>query len=282
MRIETDPLAVQREALARRARGQRVGFVPTMGFLHEGHASLFDQARPDCDWLVASIYVNPLQFGPTEDLAQYPRDPDGDTARCAAHGVDLLFMPPLLYDADHSTQVRVDGLTDGLCGRDRPTHFQGVTTVVARLFGLVQPHIAVFGEKDYQQLAVIRRMVRDLAMPIDVRGGPLVRDHDGLALSSRNAYLSPDLRRRALSLHRALFAMQAACASGETDVSALLALGHGLIDSDGFDYLEIRDATDLRPLTAVTGPARAFTAARYGRTRLIDNVSLAAPTAEAG
>lgn len=280
MQLQTDPLALQAEALDRRARGQRVGFVPTMGFLHTGHTSLMDLARPRCDWLVVSIYVNPLQFGPTEDLARYPRDAEGDATQCRAHGVDCLFMPPELYAPDHATTVSVAGLTQGLCGASRPTHFAGVTTVVARLFGLVQPHLAVFGEKDYQQLAVIRRMTRDLALPVEIVGGPLVRDADGVALSSRNAYLTPEQRRRARSLHQALHAMQqAAAAAGEVEVEALRALGRQRLDADRLDYLEVVDATSLAPVDRVQAPARALIAAYYGCTRLIDNVALAPPTA---
>jgi pantoate--beta-alanine ligase len=275
MQTWTDPLALQAEALRRRARGERVGFVPTMGFLHHGHTSLMDIARQRCDWLVVSIYVNPLQFGPNEDLAQYPRDPEGDAAKCRAHGVDAILMPPDLYAPKHSTKVNVTGLTQGLCGADRPTHFEGVTTVVARLFGLVQPHVAVFGEKDFQQLATIRRMVRDLAMPIDIVGGPLVRDDDGVALSSRNAYLSPDERVRARTISAALRAMAAASAAGETDCARLLDLGRARLDVDALDYLEIRYEEDLSPLPRLDGrPARAFAAAKVGRPRLIDNLSL--------
>jgi pantoate--beta-alanine ligase len=191
MRIYADPAELQAESLSRRARGQRVGLVPTMGALHRGHLSLMERLRPLCDWLVVSIYVNPLQFGPTEDLSRYPRDPEGDAALCASAGVDAILMPPTLYPPGHRTRVTVSGLTEGLCGASRPGHFEGVTTVVARLFGLVLPHVAIFGEKDYQQLAVLRRMTADLALPIEVLGGALVRDHDGLALSSRNVYLGP-------------------------------------------------------------------------------------------
>lgn len=278
MQTYTDPLALQAEALRRRAAGQRIGFVPTMGFLHAGHTSLMDLARERCDWLVASIYVNPLQFGPNEDLDQYPRDPEGDSARCRDHGVDALLMPADLYAPGHRTTVRVDELTGGLCGADRPTHFEGVTTVVARLFGLVQPSVAVFGEKDFQQLTVIRRMVRDLAMPIDIVGGPLVRDDDGVALSSRNAYLTPEQRVRARSLSRALRTMAAAAASGETRVSALLEAGHAELDVDELDYLEIRDEVDLEPMQSLDGrPARAFVAAKLGIPRLIDNMALPTP-----
>ena len=276
MHVVADPLAVQREALARRARGERVGFVPTMGFLHAGHTSLMDLARQHCDWLVVSIYVNPLQFGPEEDLDRYPRDPDGDAEKCRDHGVDCILAPHQLYAPGHATTVQVDRLTAGLCGASRPTHFAGVTTVVARLFGIVQPHVAVFGEKDYQQLAVIRRMVTDLAMPIEVLGGALVRDHDGLALSSRNKYLSDEHRRRALSLHRTLFAIREAAALGERDVDTLRGLGRASLDADSVDYLEIVDAESLDSLFEVDRPARALVAARYGATRLIDNVAVEA------
>lgn len=276
MKLCHDQDALQRVLLERRSRGERIGFVPTMGFLHAGHTSLMDRARSLCDHLVVSIFVNPLQFGPGEDLDRYPRDHEGDAAKCRAHGVDTLFLPPeaAFYPADRSTTVSVGGLSAGLCGADRPGHFDGVTTVVARLFGLVQPHVAVFGEKDYQQLAIIRRMVRDLAMPVEVVGGPLVRDSDGLALSSRNKYLQPDQRARALSLSGALRAMAAAAAAGEDDVGALLAIGHGTVDADQLDYLEIRCAESLAPLLVLDRPARAFVAARYGATRLIDNLAV--------
>jgi len=255
----------------RREAGERIGFVPTMGFLHAGHRSLMALARPLCDHLVVSIYVNPLQFGPDEDLDTYPRDPAGDAAACAAEGVDTLFTPEDLYGDDHCTTVSVTELTDGLCGASRPGHFDGVTTVVARLFGLVQPHIAVFGEKDYQQLAVLRRMVRDLAMAVEVVGGPLIRDTDGLALSSRNAYLSIEQRQRGLSLHRALGAMAAAASSSAAD---RLAIGREILDVDEVDYLEIVDAISLQPLVRIDRPARAMVAARIGTTRLIDNIAL--------
>lgn len=276
MRVQTDPTAMQDEARARRAAGERIGFVPTMGFLHAGHTSLMRQARPRCDWLVASIYVNPLQFAPHEDLDRYPRDPEGDLAKCEEAGVDLVFMPSQLYMPEHSTRVRVSGVSEGLCGGSRPVFFEGVATVVARLFGLVKPTVAIFGEKDYQQLKVIQRMVADLAMDIEVLGGPLVRDADGLALSSRNAYLSPAERARALSLHRALQAMRGAAREGEREVGALLALGRAQLDVDRLDYLEIVDDALLRPLARLPeqGEARALVAAVVGRTRLIDNVAL--------
>lgn len=274
-RIITDPAEMAAEARRRRPT-QRIGFVPTMGFLHEGHVSLMRQARPQCDWLVVSIYVNPLQFAPHEDLDRYPRDPDGDLAKCASAGVDAVFMPPSLYPPGHSTRVRVDGVSRGLCGDSRPHFFEGVATVVARLFGLVQPHVSVFGEKDFQQLRVIQRMVEDLAIDVEVQGGPLVRDPDGLAMSSRNAYLSPELRARALSLSRALRAMSAAAAAGQRDVATLLAAARDQLDVDELDYLEVRDVATLQPLTALSPdqPARAFVAAWLGKTRLIDNMGL--------
>ncbi|MEC7949306.1 MAG: pantoate--beta-alanine ligase [Myxococcota bacterium] len=275
MQTWTDPLALQAEALRRRARGERIGFVPTMGFLHAGHTSLMDIARERCDWLVVSIFVNPLQFAPEEDLAQYPRDPEGDAAQCRQHGVDAILQPRELYAEGHGTRVNVTGPTQGLCGADRPSHFEGVTTVVARLLGLVQPHVTVFGEKDFQQLVVVRRMVRDLAMPVEVLGGPLVRDEDGVALSSRNAYLSPAERVRARTISAALRAMAQAARAGERDARALLALGRARLDVDELDYLEIRDEHELAPLTHLGArPARAFAAARVGRPRLIDNLSL--------
>ncbi|RME24041.1 MAG: pantoate--beta-alanine ligase [Deltaproteobacteria bacterium] len=279
MQVVTDPLALQADCLARRRRGERIGFVPTMGYLHRGHTSLMELARPRCDHLVVSIYVNPLQFGAGEDLDRYPRDPEGDRAACERAGVDCLFMPTDLYPPGHSTRVRVEGLTAGLCGASRPTHFEGVTTVVARLFGLVQPDVAVFGEKDYQQLAVIRRMVRDLAMPIEILGGPLIRDDDGVALSSRNAYLDEDQRRRARSISRALAWLADAVAGGEVDVATLLARARARLDVDRIDYLEIVDPDELQPLARISGPARALAAAWLGRTRLIDNVALVPPSA---
>ena len=274
METIVDPRALQQQVLEWRAQGLRVGFVPTMGFLHAGHTSLMDVARPLCDRLVVSIFVNPLQFAPDEDLDRYPRDPVGDAAKCVAHGTDVLFMPEALYPPGHVTRVRVSGLTEGLCGADRPTHFEGVTTVVARLFGLVQPHVAVFGEKDYQQLAIIRRMTHDLALPVEVVGGALVRDSDGVALSSRNKYLSPDQRRRARTLSGSLLAIIAAVEAGERDVPTLLALGRSVLDADLVDYLDIRAADDLAPLTRLDRAARAFGAAKYGQTRLIDNMAL--------
>lgn len=268
-RIET-PSAMTAWADAQRRAG-RIGLVPTMGFLHAGHTSLMDALRPRCDHLVASIFVNPLQFGAHEDLSTYPCDLARDLALCEAHGVDAVFAPAeAMYPDGFCTQVTVSGLTDGLCGASRPTHFAGVTTVVARLFGLTRCDVAIFGEKDWQQLQVLRRMVRDLGMAVEVLGGPIVREPDGLALSSRNTYLSGDERRRAVSLSRALAAMAQARQAGETDVAVLKEAGLAVLDVDRVDYLEVVDEA-LQPLDHVTGEARALVAAFFGRTRLIDN-----------
>ena len=275
MQIITSTEQMQAQALRWRAEGKRIGFVPTMGFLHQGHASLMDIARPRCDVLVVSIFVNPTQFAPNEDLDRYPRDLAGDQWVCEEHGVDCVFAPTDgFYPPGHSTIVRVEGLSEGLCAGDRPTHFQGVSSVVARLFGVVQPSVAVFGEKDYQQLAILRRMVLDLAMPVEVVGGPLVREVDGLAMSSRNVNLSSEQRRRALSLSAALRGIAAAAAKGESDCAALIAQAQAAVDCDKLEYLEIRDAHSLAPLQTLDRPARAFIAARYGGTRLIDNLSV--------
>lgn len=271
---------MRRWADARVAAGQRIGLVPTMGALHHGHATLLDLLRPRCDALVVSIFVNPLQFGPTEDLARYPRTPDADTALCRAHGADAVFLPEAagFYPDGFSTSVSVHHLTDGLCGASRPGHFEGVATVCARLFGLTRASVATFGEKDFQQLMVLRRMVEDLAIPVSLVPAPLVRDADGLATSSRNRYLSDGERARATSLHRALFALRDAVAAGERDAGALVARARGHLDVDRLDYLELVDARSLRPLEAVgDAPARALVAAFVGRTRLIDNVAVGAP-----
>jgi pantoate--beta-alanine ligase len=254
-----------------KAEGCRVGFVPTMGFLHRGHTSLMDLARSHCDRLVVSIFVNPLQFDDVTDLERYPIAPAADAEKCRAHGTDLLYVPSNFYPEGFSTAVSVGGLTERLCGATRPGHFDGVTTVVARLFGVVSPDVAVFGEKDYQQLQVIRSMVRDLGLAIEVLPGPLVRDEDGLALSSRNTRLSVKDRRRSLSLHQALLAMAQAV---DRDVESLIALGKSILDVDRLDYLEVVDADTLLPLKEVEGKARGLVAAYVGETRLIDNVAL--------
>lgn len=272
MQILRSAAEMTRWAEVQHRLGRTIGFVPTMGYLHEGHGSLMDLLRPQCDGLVVSVYVNPLQFGPNEDLARYPRDPEGDAKRCAHHGVDVLFMPADLYPDGFSTSVRVHTLSDGLCGASRPGHFDGVATVCARLFGVTRADVAVFGEKDFQQLMVLRRMARDLALPVRIVPGPLVRDTDGVALSSRNKYLSPEERRRAASLHRALREM---AASGLREAHELVALGASHIDCDRLDYLEVVDAETLAPIERVAErPARIAVAAFYGHTRLIDNLAV--------
>jgi pantoate--beta-alanine ligase len=260
------------------ARSGTIGFVPTMGYLHDGHAALMRRLRPMVDHLVVSVYVNPLQFGPDEDLDRYPRDPEGDAALCEAQGVDALFMPPDLYPDGFATQVSVLGLTDYLCGAGRPGHFEGVATVCARLFGLVRCTHAAFGEKDFQQLMVLRRMVTDLALPVQIVPVPVQRADDGLALSSRNAYLDAEQRRRAPTLQRALRSLAEAVEAGERDVGVLQRRALAVIDSDGVEYLEVVDAQTLIPIERVgERPARALVAARYGATRLIDNVAVGTP-----
>jgi pantoate--beta-alanine ligase len=266
MNICTDPQKMQKIALEKKREGCTIGFVPTMGFLHKGHASLMKHARSQCDFLVVSIFINPLQFAPNEDLDVYPQDPNGDEEICTRMGVDVLFRPKELYLPNHSTFVDVNGLSDRLCGASRRTHFRGVCTVVARLFGLVQPDIAVFGEKDYQQLAVIRQLVQDLAMPINIIGAPLIRDADGMALSSRNRYLSEEERKRARSISQALFSIQKSV--------QLRKLARDVLKVDELDYLEFIDPINLTPVKKIYAPIRLLIAAWIGRTRLIDNILL--------
>jgi len=261
---------------AARARGERIAFVPTMGYLHAGHTALMDEAHRHGDRVVLSIFVNPLQFGPNEDLERYPRDLPGDLAKAAAHRVDAVFLPTPanMYPPGHQTTVQVHELEQGLCGGSRPGHFVGVATVVCKLFNIVRPHAAVFGEKDFQQLALIRRMVRDLDMPVDIVSLPTVREPDGLAMSSRNKYLLPDERQRAAAISRALFAARAARDGGERDaaklVEGVVAVLHDEVTR--IDYVELRDAESLQSLATVDRPAVLAVAAFVGRTRLIDNV----------
>ena len=259
-------------------RPGRVALVPTMGALHAGHLALLAAARAaGADRVVASVFVNPTQFGPGEDFERYPRDEAGDAAALAAAGADLLFAPPVaaVYPAGHATTVRVAGLGDVLDGAARPGHFDGVATVVTKLLVAAAPDLAVFGEKDWQQLAVIRRLVADLALPVDIVGAPIVRDADGLALSSRNAYLDADERTRALALPRALETARAALRRGAPVASVLAAAAAAMVAA-GFatpDYVALVDA-DLRPVEQLDGPARLLAAARIGRTRLIDNLAV--------
>ncbi len=274
MRIIESPQEIQQFALEQRQLGKRIGFVPTMGALHAGHTSLMDIARGQCDVLIVSIFVNPLQFAANEDLDTYPHTPETDHALCEQHGTDVVFRPITMYPPNHSTTVSIAHLTTGLCGASRPTHFDGVTTVVARLFGLVQPHLAVFGQKDFQQLAIIRQMVRDLAMPIEIIGAPIVRESDGLALSSRNAYLSTEDRNRALSISQSLRIAQETVAQGERSVSTLNNLIATTLTVDRLDYVSIVDATTLEPASTLTPNTHLCIAAFLGNTRLIDNCPL--------
>jgi pantoate--beta-alanine ligase len=257
--------------------GLTIGLTPTMGFLHEGHESLMRAARKDCDRVVTSIFVNPMQFGPNEDLDHYPRDPDHDREVCEKNGVDCIFnpTPESMYPPEFHTSVNVAALTDGLCGASRPGHFRGVCTVVCKLFHIISPDRAYFGQKDAQQLAVIRRMTRDLDMDIAIVACPIVREADGLAKSSRNAYLSPEERRAALGLSRSLRLAEQAITQGERDSRAVTALIRGDLDNEPLvkpEYVEIVDALELRPLRQIAGQTLIALAARVGGARLIDNI----------
>lgn len=256
-----------------------MGFVPTMGFFHEGHRSLMRAARAADDFVVVSLFVNPTQFAPTEDLAAYPRDPDGDSAVARAEGVDVLVVPTAdqMYPAGTRTTVHVDGITDVLCGASRPGHFDGVTTVVAKLFSIIGPCRAYFGRKDAQQLAVIRRMARDLDLPVEVVGCPLVREPGGLAMSSRNAYLSPAERDAAGVLSQALRAVADLVAAGERDAAAVHRV---LVDTVAsrpevrLDYAAVVDAATLEPVDRIDADTLVALAAFVGKARLIDNVTI--------
>ena len=264
-----------------RRAGRRIGLVPTMGHFHEGHLSLMRRAREDCDVVVVSLFVNPTQFGPEEDLGSYPRDEAADAALAEAVGVDLLFVPTVeeVYPTGFDTVVRVNGLTDVLCGdpnRRGHEHFVGVTTVVTKLLNMVGPDDAYFGQKDAQQALVIRRLVRDLDIPVTVAVCPTVRDPDGLAMSSRNSYLSEAERSRALALPRALDAAAETVAAGHVDSAAVLAAARAELDREGVEpeYLELRSTEDLSPARCVNGSTLLAVAARVGRARLIDNTVL--------
>jgi pantoate--beta-alanine ligase len=269
---------------ARRAAGQRVGVVLTMGALHAGHLSLIRRAAADCDVVTVTIYVNPLQFGPNEDLAVYPRSLDDDCRRSAEVGADMVFAPSTeaLWPDPPETRVRVERLTETLEGAARPGHFDGVATVVAKLFSLAGPGWGYFGEKDFQQLAVVRRMVSDLSLPVAIVGCPTVRDQDGLALSSRNAYLTPDERQAAPRLYHALLAGKRAVEDDRVDDPVLVAktMADALVREPRFDldYAEVVDPQDLHRPARLRGEVRLLIAARLGRTRLIDNISATAPS----
>jgi pantoate--beta-alanine ligase len=278
-------VAELREALApERRAGRGIGLVATMGSLHDGHLALIRRARGECDVVVMSLFVNPAQFGAGEDLEAYPRDEAGDAALAEAEGVDVLFAPAdeEVYPPGFDTAVRVGGLTEvleGAAGQRGPEHFAGVTTVVTKLLNMVAPDVAYFGQKDAQQALVIRKLVRDLDIPVRIEVCPTVRDADGLALSSRNAYLSPAERDRALGLSRALRAAEAEVAAGRIDAAAVLSAARAELDAHGVEpeYLELRSAADLSPAERVNGFTLLAVAARVGRARLIDNTILGGP-----
>ena len=260
-----------------RIEGRKIGFVPTMGYLHEAHLSLVRRAKQFCDLVVVSIFVNPTQFGPVEDFERYPRDEEGDKAKLEQEGVDFLFIPEVdeMYPSGYQTFVEVAEVSKGLCGDFRPGHFRGVATVVAKLFNIVKPHVAVFGEKDYQQLLVIKRMVEDLDFDIEIIPGTLVREEDGMAMSSRNAYLSAPERKRATILHQSLKKGIHLFESGERKVSALVKAVKESIESEEgvtLQYVEIRDAETLERIKEIRRSAVIAVAGIVGPVRLIDNM----------
>jgi len=281
MKIYTDPEQMQQYALAQRTAGKTIALIPTMGYLHRGHATLMEEARPTAEIVIVSIFVNPLQFGLQEDLDVYPRNLEGDCRTCEQAGVDIIFSPQSsdIYSAGFQTEVSVSEITKGLCGAHRPGHFNGVTTVVAKLFNLTLPHKAFFGEKDYQQLAAIRQMVDDLNFPIEIIGIPIVREVDGLAMSSRNIYLSPSQREAALSLSHGLFQAREEFNRGERQSSILQQTVRNTIQEDTdntcqLEYLAICDPETLEEIEQIEKGAVIALAARVGETRLIDNILL--------
>jgi pantoate--beta-alanine ligase len=272
--------AVRERVQAWRREGLRVAFIPTMGNLHAGHVSLIEAARRHCERFVASIFVNPMQFGPNEDWAHYPRTPREDERMLASAGCSLMFMPDVAeiypHGSERGTRVEVPGVSRILEGEFRPGHMEGVSTVVAKLFHIVEPDVAVFGEKDFQQLTIIRRMVADLCMPIEIVGAPTVRDHDGLAMSSRNQYLTTAERALAPQIYVALEAAARRVRKGDVDFASIERAGFEELERTGFrpDYFCIRKAEDLGPATRETRELVILTAARIGKARLIDNVQV--------
>jgi len=276
MEIIRDPQEIQRRCLALRQEGKTIGFVPTMGYLHEGHLSLLRRARKDNDILVLSIFVNPTQFGPQEDYEKYPRDTQGDLNKARQEGTDITFLPEVIqmYPPGYATFVTVEGLTDKLCGRSRPNHFRGVTTVVLKLFNLVQPHRAYFGEKDYQQLVVVRRMVKDLNLPIEIVGMPTVREADGLAMSSRNAYLNEQERLAARCLFRSLEKAEELIKRGERRARVIREEIRRIIEGEPgtqIDYISVCHPTSLEELETIEPQTLVALAVKVGPARLIDN-----------
>lgn len=280
MKIIHSSKELQQTALALRAQGKKIALVPTMGNLHAGHASLMDAARPLADVLVVSVFVNPTQFGPNEDYDKYPRTPEADCRVCEAHGADILFAPSPaeIYAKDSSTLITENSCSQGLCGRSRPTHFRGVCTIVDILFNLAQPNVAVFGQKDAQQVAVLKRMVRDLHVPVEIVVSPIVRESDGLALSSRNQYLTREERAAAPEIQRTLRELARKIDAGTEDSAALAAAFTDALAQDALfepEYIEIVDNSTMKPLEKISrGNTLVAVAVRMteSRTRLIDNI----------
>jgi len=279
MEIISDPGQMRRRAQDWRAAGQKIALVPTMGFFHEGHLTLMRYGRETADKLVVSLFVNPTQFGPQEDLARYPRDLERDSGMAREAGVDVLYTPPAeaMYPLGYQTYVTVEELSRGLCGASRPGHFRGVATVVLKLLNQVQPHTAIFGEKDYQQLQVIRRMAADLDLPVEIVGRPIVREADGLAMSSRNTYLSPEERASALCLFRAMGAARELALSGAKSRESIMDAVRRIITATPhtrIDYLALVHPDTLQEVKAIAPSARLALAVWVGQTRLIDNTLL--------
>jgi len=279
MLIVHTPDALSADSDAHRVAGRRVALVPTMGALHAGHLALVDEARRHAEVVIVSIFVNPLQFNRSNDFDAYPRPLDADIDMCRAHGVEVVYAPTAadMYPAGFQTHVQPGPLADVLEGEHRPGHFRGVTTVVAKLFGAARPHVAVFGEKDFQQLAIVRRMVADLDMGIEVVGMSTVREPDGLAISSRNRRLTPEQRAAAVCVPASLAAVREHLAGGERDAQRLIAAGRAVVDAEPlarYEHLELIDPDTLAPVAAIDRPARAVTAVWFGEVRLIDNCPL--------
>jgi len=277
MKIIKSPQEMSSFSSQARQTGKTIAFVPTMGYFHEGHLSLMREGRRRGDLLVVSLFVNPTQFGPSEDFEKYPRDFERDRKMAEGVGVDILFAPEAMdmYPPDHQTIVRVEKVTQGLCGRSRPTHFQGVTTVVNMLFNMVRPHIAIFGQKDYQQLVTIKQMVKDLHMEIEILGMPTIREPDGLAMSSRNTYLQPKEREAARSLYHSLERARELLEKGERRAEKILNEVVQILSSEPLvriDYVQLCDATTLDDIVEIKGDVVIAIAAFVGKTRLIDNL----------
>ena len=270
---------MRRLSMAKRAEGAKVALVPTMGALHEGHLSLVRIAVTKADFVIVSIFVNPIQFGPSEDYSKYPRELEEDARKLDSLGAHVIFTPDntIMYPPEHSTYVSVEGLTEELCGRSRPVHFKGVATVVTKLFNIVMPHLAVFGQKDAQQLAVIRRLVTDLNMDVEIVQAPIVREPDGLAMSSRNSYLSKKEREQASVIYKALCAGEKLAESGVVVSSDIINEAHKILGKAPLaktEYIEIADIDDMSPVDDISGGAILAVAVWIGKTRLIDNVLL--------